>query len=88
MKTIAIVTGTRAEYGLLSRTIEILQCDNRFNTYIFVCGTHLSPEYGYTITELEADGVKNIVPIEMLISSSSRVGIKTIITLQYLNCSR
>ena len=72
---IGIVTGTRAEYGLLSRTIELLQKDERFQTYIFVCGTHLSPEFGYTITELEKNGVKNIIPIEMLMSSSSRVGI-------------
>jgi UDP-hydrolysing UDP-N-acetyl-D-glucosamine 2-epimerase len=72
---IGIVTGTRAEYGLLSRTIELLQKDERFQTYIFVCGTHLSPEFGYTITELEKNGVKHIIPIEMLMSSSSRVGI-------------
>lgn len=72
---IGIVTGTRAEYGLLSRTIETLQKDERFKVYIFACGTHLSPEFGYTVTELEKNGVKNIIPIEMLMSSASRVGI-------------
>lgn len=75
IKNIGIVTGTRAEYGLLSRTIELLQKDDRFNVYIFVCGTHLSPEFGFTIEELEKNGVKNITPVEMLMSSASRVGI-------------
>ncbi|WP_057830869.1 UDP-N-acetylglucosamine 2-epimerase [Colwellia sp. TT2012] len=74
-KKIGIVTGTRAEYGLLSRTIELLQNDDRFETCIFACGTHLSPEYGYTISELRDNNVKNIVSIEMLLSSSSKVGI-------------
>ena len=75
IKNIGIVTGTRAEYGLLSRTIELLQKDDRFHIYIFACGTHLSPEFGYTIEELEKNGVKNITPVEMLMSSASRVGI-------------
>jgi len=74
-KTIGIVTGTRAEYGLLSRTIDLLQNDDRFLTHVFVCGAHLSPEFGYTISELEDNGVENIVQVEMLMSSSSRVGV-------------
>lgn len=74
-KTIGVVTGTRAEYGLLARTIKLLQQDEKFETCIFVCGAHLSPEFGYTITELEDDGVKNIVAVEMLMSSNSRVGV-------------
>ncbi len=75
VKKIGIVTGTRAEYGLLSRTIDLLQNDNRFETVVFACGTHLSPEFGYTISELESNGVKNIFPVEMLMSTASRVGI-------------
>lgn len=75
IKTIGIVTGTRAEYGLLSRTIKLLQNDVRFYTYVFACGAHLSPEFGYTITELEDNSVQNIIPVEMLMSSASRVGI-------------
>jgi UDP-hydrolysing UDP-N-acetyl-D-glucosamine 2-epimerase len=75
IKTIGIVTGTRAEYGLLSRTIKLMQSDARFKTWVFACGTHLSPEFGYTITELEDNNVQNIIPVEMLMSSASRVGI-------------
>ena len=75
MKSIGIVTGTRAEYGLLSRTIALLQNNENFDTRVFVCGAHLSPEHGYTLSELESQGVKNIVSVEMLMSSATRVGI-------------
>jgi len=74
-KKIGIVTGSRAEYSLLSRTIELLQNDQRFKTCVFACGTHLSPEFGYTLSELRDNNVKNIVTVEMLISSTSKVGI-------------
>jgi UDP-hydrolysing UDP-N-acetyl-D-glucosamine 2-epimerase len=74
-KNIGFVTGTRAEYGLLARTIMLMQSDKRFSTCVFACGAHLSPEFGYTISEIESDGVENVIPVEMLLSSNSRVGI-------------
>lgn len=75
MRKIGIVTGTRADFGLLSRTILLLQKKQYIETVVFACGMHLSPEYGLTINELKESGVENIIPIEMLLSSSTRVGI-------------
>ena len=75
IKKIGIVTGTRADFGLLYRTIALLQKDERFETNVFACGTHLSPEYGMTISELESKGISNVIPVEMLLSTSSGVGI-------------
>lgn len=75
MKKIGIVTGTRADFGLLCRTILLLQSHGDFDTYTFACGTHLSPEYGLTIDELRDSGVENIVTVEMLLSSASKVGV-------------
>ncbi len=75
MRRIGIVTGTRAEYGLLARIISLLQQDSRFDTRVFACGTHLSPEFGMTIGELEKDGIEHVIAVEMLLSSGSRVGV-------------
>lgn len=75
MRRVGVVTGTRADFGLLCRTILLLQDKAHIETVVFACGTHLSPEYGLTITELEESGIKNIIPVEMLLSSSSKVGI-------------
>lgn len=75
MRRIGIVTGTRADFGLLYRTILLLQSDNRFDTCVFACGTHLSPDFGLTINELIEKNVKNIVFVDMLLSSGSRLGV-------------
>ncbi|MFY8272914.1 UDP-N-acetylglucosamine 2-epimerase [Pseudoalteromonas sp. SSDWG2] len=75
MKKIAIVTGTRADFGLLCPIILKLQQHPQFDTCVFACASHLSPEFGMTINELKANSINNIRPIEMLLSSSSKVGV-------------
>lgn len=70
MKKIAVVTATRAEYGLLSPVIQELRKMENENIQIelIVTGTHLSEKYGMTIKEIEADGEridhKIFIPIE------------------------
>ncbi len=70
MKKIAVVTATRAEYGLLSPVIKELRKyeDNQFVTELIVTGTHLSEKYGFTIHEIEKSGDridhKIIIPVK------------------------
>ncbi|MEO2281127.1 UDP-N-acetylglucosamine 2-epimerase [Pseudoalteromonas pernae] len=75
MKKIAIVTGTRADFGLLCPIILKLQQDTEIDTIVYACGSHFSPEFGMTISEVYDNGVKNVRSIEMLLSSSSKVGV-------------
>ena len=60
MKKIAIVTATRAEYGLLSQVIKELRKfeNDGLRVDLIVTGTHLKEEYGYTIQEIERDGIR------------------------------
>ena len=53
---ICIATGTRAEYGLLKPLIEKISADNEFTLQLLVTGAHLSPEFGLTYRQIEADG--------------------------------
>lgn len=55
MKKIAVVTATRAEYGLLSPVIKELRSyeNNELNIELIVTGTHLSENYGMTINEID-----------------------------------
>lgn len=55
MKAVAIVTSTRAEYGLLSPVIKQLRQyeDSDFKVDLIVTGTHLSPEFGMTVDEID-----------------------------------
>lgn len=55
MKKIAVVTTTRAEYGLLAPVIrELRKCENNeLQIDLIVTGTHLSEQYGMTINEIK-----------------------------------
>ena len=56
-KRLAVITGTRAEYGLLRPVILKLLQSEKIQPLVLVTGAHLSAEYGNTVTEIEADGV-------------------------------
>lgn len=56
MKKIAVVTSTRAEYGILKPLIARLQKEENFKVQLLVTGTHLSDGYGNTQKEILADG--------------------------------
>ncbi|MCR0326680.1 UDP-N-acetylglucosamine 2-epimerase [[Clostridium] innocuum] len=56
MIKIALVTATRAEYGILSPLIHKLSNDDDFDLQLLVTGTHLSKKYGNTLTDIENDG--------------------------------
>ena len=74
-KTIAIVTGTRAEYGLLKPLIKALHEDDKFNMQLLVTGMHLSKKYGNTITEIEADGFPITAKIDSHLEGDSAVNV-------------
>ena len=75
MKTICVVTGTRAEYGLLRWVMEGIQESPLLNQQLVVTGMHLSPEFGLTINEIKNDGFMVDRCVEMLVSSDTPVGI-------------
>ncbi len=72
---ICIVTGTRAEYGLLKPLIEKIREVDDFTLQLLVTGAHLSPEFGLTYRQIEADGYKIDAKVEMLLSSDTAEGI-------------
>ena len=57
MKKIAVVTATRAEYGILRPLIFRLKKENEIQLQVIVTGTHLSEKYGNTQLEIQEDGV-------------------------------
>ena len=74
MKKICVVTGTRAEYGLLYWLLKEIEADKDFELQVIVTGMHLSPEFGLTYKEIEKEFKIN-KKIEMLLSSDTSVGI-------------
>ena len=70
-RRICVVTGSRAEYGLLSGLIGQLDRDSGIDLKIVVTGAHLSPEFGLTYREIEADGFGIDAKVEMLPASDT-----------------
>lgn len=69
-----MVTGTRAEYGLLYWLMKALKADPAFELQVIATCMHLSPEYGSTYRQIEKDGFAISEKIEMLLSSDTAVG--------------
>jgi GDP/UDP-N,N'-diacetylbacillosamine 2-epimerase (hydrolysing) len=74
-RKICVVTGTRAEYGLLRWVMQGIQDSDVLDLQLIVTGMHLSPEFGLTVQEIEADGFHIDRKVEMLLSSDTPVGI-------------
>lgn len=75
IRKVCIVTGSRAEYGLLQRIMRGIQESEKLALQVVVTGMHLSPEFGQTYLEIEADGFHIDRKIEMLVSSDTPVGV-------------
>ena len=75
MRKICVITGTRAEYGLLRWVIQGVKDDPELRLQIIVTGMHLSPEFGLTYQAIEEDGFQIDRKVEMLTSSDTSVGI-------------
>lgn len=74
-KSICVVTATRAEYGLLKSLIMKIGDDPVFDLRLAVTGTHLSPEFGMTISEIEEDEIQVDKKIEIVLGSDTPVAI-------------
>ena len=74
-RKICVVTGTRAEYGLLRWVMQGIKDEPDLVLQIIATGMHLSPEFGLTYREIEKDGFQIDSKVEMLTSSDTPVGI-------------
>jgi UDP-hydrolysing UDP-N-acetyl-D-glucosamine 2-epimerase len=74
-RKICIVTGARADYGLLSGLMHEIRSDSDLKLQIIATGMHLSNEFGLTYRQIEDDGFYIDAKVEMLLSSDTSVGI-------------
>lgn len=74
-RKIAVVTGSRADYGLLAPLMRLLDADPEIELQIVVCASHLCDELGMTKSFVERDGFTITAEVEMNISSDTPAGI-------------
>lgn len=70
-RKIAIATGTRADWGLLSPVARALAARTDCEVVILATNMHLIPEYGDTISEIRADGFADVVRVEMPVDTDT-----------------
>ncbi len=74
-RKVCVITGTRAEYGLLKPLMDEIKSSEELELQVVVTGSHLSPEFGLTYKKIEEDGFLIDEKLEILMSSDSPVGI-------------
>lgn len=84
---ISVVTGSRAEYGLLKKLIKFFNDDETINLNLIVTGTHLTYEYGYTVNEILEDGFSINKRVEIILSSDTASAVSKSIALGVLSFS-
>lgn len=72
-RKIAVVTGTRAEYGLLHPIMTAIKKDKNMELCIIATGMHLSYEFGHTVDYIESDGFKIDAKVDTLLSDDTQV---------------
>ena len=75
LRKICVITGTRAEYGLLYWLMKEISAAPDLELQVVVTGMHLSPEFGLTWKLIKADGFLINHKVEMLLSSDTPTGI-------------
>jgi GDP/UDP-N,N'-diacetylbacillosamine 2-epimerase (hydrolysing) len=87
MKRIAVLTSSRADYGIYMPLLKSLKSDSFFGLTIIAFGTHLSPFYGYTLTQILNDGFEVPYTIESLVDGDSDNAVSTSMALTSLKFS-
>ena len=86
-RKVCVITGTRAEYGLLRWVMQGIKESEHLDLQLIVTGMHLSPEFGLTIQDIQADGFNIDRKVEMLLSSDTPVGISKSMGLAMIGCA-
>ncbi len=86
-RKICVVTGTRAEYGLMYWLLKEIESDPDLELQLIVTGMHLSAEFGLTYKIIEKDNFKISKKIEVILSSDSSVGISKSMGLAMISFS-
>jgi GDP/UDP-N,N'-diacetylbacillosamine 2-epimerase (hydrolysing) len=74
-RRICVLTGTRAEYGLLKWLMQEIRACPGLELQVIATGMHLAPEFGLTYREIEGDGLRIDRSVEMLLSSDTAQGL-------------
>ena len=64
-RKICVITGTRADYGILYPVMKKIRASGKLELYVVATGMHLMKEFGYTVREIEKDGFKIYAKVDI-----------------------
>lgn len=73
-RKIAVITGTRSEYGILKPLLEKIKKSPQLKLNLLVTGMHLLKKYGMTVNEIKKDGFTKVYKIPMYVENESKMG--------------
>ena len=85
--SVCVITGSRAEYGILKPLLQNLKKNKQFKLQLIVTGSHLSNEFGMTVKEIENDQFRIDKKIEILLSSDTKISISKSVGLGLISFS-
>jgi len=74
-RKVAVLTGSRAEYGLFRPLLDVLERDPGFDVSLIVTGTHLAQRFGMTVAEIERDGSRIAARVPLPLDDDSELGV-------------
>lgn len=83
-RKVCVVTGSRAEYGLLYWLMKEIQESPNLQLQVIAAGMHLSPKYGLTYREIEKDGFSIDCKVDMLLNSDTHLGVTKSMALGFV----
>lgn len=87
-RKICIVTGSRADYGLLRWIMEEIKEDSKLTLQVIATGMHLSPTFGLTLNEIESDGFEIDYKVGALSDDDSSIGIAESMSNTLVECAK
>lgn len=75
MRSIGVVTTSRADYGIYRPLLRAIQADPELELDLIVSGMHLAPQYGLTVREIEAEGVPIAARVPTLLAEDTPLGV-------------
>jgi UDP-hydrolysing UDP-N-acetyl-D-glucosamine 2-epimerase len=75
LRSIGVVTGSRAEYGILLPVLRLIQAERGLKLRLYVTGMHLAAEYGSTVRAIEQDGIPIAERVDIQLTSDQPAGI-------------
>jgi GDP/UDP-N,N'-diacetylbacillosamine 2-epimerase (hydrolysing) len=87
-RKICVITGSRSEYGLLRSVMQEIKDSSDLTLQVIATGMHLSPDFGLTFQEIEADGFQINHKVETLIGDDSPLGIAESMSKGLIGCAK